>query len=283
MGNPLEGVAIRKGCLVADVVVPRLCLVEVEALGETHLHLLVGLDAGFEVAVEPVEVLLRAGKTEVLVECIALHGKARDASDVGEFLGDHIRRLGRHVRSGGHLARVAEHLELSLELHDVDDGGEEFILRSPLLDFVEHLLCLYVESLVEENLDEVDLLTDFERGRMLHAEHTERNENLFVEVCLEVGELLFCDSWAECEHLCLVVLLQRVEAVEEEQKFRSFVASEPCGVEFEVALFGLAHQLYKVEDTFSLFVFLMHICSFVLLVSCCYAVRRRHLEGLLSS
>ena len=56
--NPFEGITVGECCAVADVVVPRLHLVEIEGFGEGHSLAFVGVNFGLEEVLQPVEVFL---------------------------------------------------------------------------------------------------------------------------------------------------------------------------------------------------------------------------------
>ncbi len=91
-------------------------------------------------------------------------------------------------------------------------------------------------------------------------EQPHADQDLTIEVGFDVRQLLFPDA-CFAEHPGFVVLLERIERVEQGDELRPLLVGAPRGEEFEVPLLGLAQPAHQFENRFLFAV--THCCQCV--------------------
>ena len=76
--------------------------------------------------------------------------------------------------------------------------------------------------------------------RVLHLQQTDTNQDLFVKVCLHVGQLLFFDR-AALQDTLFVVFIHPVETIEQGDEFGLLISRQTGSIEFEIPFLGFTH------------------------------------------
>lgn len=85
--------------------------------------------------------------------------------------------------------------------------------------------------------------------RVLHLQQTDTDQDLFVKVCLHVGQLLLFDR-AALQNTFFVILLHTVQTIEQCDEFGLLVAGQAGSIELEIPFFGFAHAADQFEYRF---------------------------------
>jgi hypothetical protein len=115
------------------------------------------------------------------------------------------------------------------------------------LEAVENLEALQVEAFIVEDPGIVQLFMELDIYILFAAQEPEAGQQLFVQVGLDIGQLLLLDGGQFFEQYGLIIIADLVQGVEKLDDLEVLVGGIPPDIQLEVAFFGLLERFDELE------------------------------------
>ena len=213
--EPFLGIAVVHEEILADEGVPVIALVEVEAFVEPGLLQRVGGKLFAEVFAEAGFIFFVAGVAVFDVPAIDQQGEVGEAGDhvdaAEDFDGFGGELFGAHLHAMGDMER----LDPLLQRQDLDEEVKFLVGFCGILGPVEEAEALLEQAFFVEDMGVVEHFVELEVNAVGAFEEAEAGEDLFVQVCFEVGQLGLLDAREFFQQVPFVIVVEFIECVEQ--------------------------------------------------------------------
>jgi hypothetical protein len=140
-----------------------------------------------------------------------------------------------------------EGLDLFLQRNDLDQEAFLMEMVGHFLEAVENLEALQVQAFIVEDPGIVQLFMELYIYILFAAQEPEAGQQLFVQVGLDIGQLLLLDGGQFFEQYGLIIIADLVQGVKKLDDLEVLVGGIPPDIQLEVAFFGLLERFDELE------------------------------------